>query len=457
MTRKSILEKLFSAPAEILEKGVELEQEIKEDIEKQEPVKEAKEYWNILGPGLTTGAADDDPSGIATYSQMGASRGFNLLWLSPLTFPLMGAIQEMCARIGLATGVGLATNIKRHFSKKALYFCVVLLLFANVFNIGADLGAMAKSTQLIYPKLNFSFLVFFFAVFSLGLQVFIPYKKYSKYLKYLSLVLLAYIFSAFAVHINWPDLFRHLVVPTISFNKEEIILICAAFGTTISPYLFFWQASQEVEEQILKGEKTEEIRKNLTTKEDIKKMRIDNWSGMLFSNMIMFFIIATCAAALFSNGITNIGTAADAALALRPFAGDFAFTLFAIGVVGIGLLAIPVLSGSASYALSESLGWKTGLYRKLKRATSFYGIIIIAMFLGIALNFVGIDPIKALIYAAVLNGVISPVMIYFIVRLSSAEEVMGQFKNKKIGNVIGWFSVVLLTFVSLGTIFFLFK
>ncbi len=454
--KKSILEKIFSMPAEVLEKSIELEEEIKDDIEKQKPVKEAKEYWKILGPGLVTGAADDDPSGIATYSQMGASRGFNLIWLSPLTFPLMGAIQEMCARIGLVTGVGLATNIKRHFSKKALYFCVALLLFANIFNIGADLGAMAKSMQLIYPQIGFSFLVFLFAVLSLGLQIFIPYKKYSKYLKYLSLVLLAYVFSAFAVHVNWPDLFRHLFVPTISFNKDEIILICAAFGTTISPYLFFWQSSQEVEEQILKGEKTEEIRKNSTTKEDIKKMRIDNWSGMLFSNLIMFFIIATCAAALFSNGITNIGTAADAALALRPFAGDFAFTLFAIGVVGIGLMAIPVLAGSASYALSESFGWKTGLYRKLKQATSFYGIIIIAMLLGIALNFIGLNPIKALIYAAVLNGITSPVMIYLIVKLSSREDVMGQFKNKKIGNIIGWFSVALLTVVSLGTIIFLF-
>ena len=455
--KKSILEKLFSAPAEVLEKTIELEKEIKQDIENQKPVMEAKEYWHILGPGLTTGAADDDPSGIATYSQMGASRGFNLLWLSPFTFPLMSVIQEMCARIGLVTGAGLATNIKRHFSKKALYFCVILLLFANVFNIGADLGAMAKSMQLIYPKFGFTFLVIFFAISSLALQVFIPYKKYSKYLKYLSLVLLAYVFSAFAVNINWPDLFRHLIIPTIHFNKDEIILICAAFGTTISPYLFFWQSSQEVEEDILKGKRTEKMRREQTTTDDIRKMRIDNWSGMLFSNLIMFFIIATCAAALFQNGITNIATAADAALALRPFAGDFAFALFAIGVIGIGLLAIPVLAGSASYALSESFGWRFGLYRKLKRATSFYGVIIVAMILGIILNFIGIDPIKALIYAAVLNGIISPVMLFFIVRLSSKEKVMGQFKNKRIGNIIGWFSVVLLIVVSITTIIFLFK
>ncbi len=455
--RKTILEKLFSAPAEVLERGVEVGKEIEHDIANEKPIKEAKEYWKILGPGLTTGAADDDPSGIATYSQMGASRGFGLLWLSLFTFPLMGAIQEMCARIGMVSGVGLATNIKRHFSKKALYFCVFLLLLANVFNIGADLGAMAKSLQLIYPKIGFTFLIFFFALGTLALQIFVPYKKYSKYLKYLSLVLLAYVFSAFAVHVNWGDVFRHIVVPTINFSKDEIILICAAFGTTISPYLFFWQTSQEVEEDILKGKKTEEMRREQTTRGDIKKMRIDNWSGMLFSNLIMFFIIVTCAAALFQNGITNIGTAADAALALRPFAGDFAFFIFALGVIGIGLLAIPVLAGSASYAMSETFGWKTGLYRKLKNATSFYGIIIVAMVLGIILNFIGLDPIKALIYAAVLNGITSPVMIYFIVKLSAKKELMGEYKNKRAGNIIGWFSVGLLFVVSLVTLIFIFK
>ena len=332
----------------------------------------------------------------------------------------------------------------------------MLLLAANVFNIGADLGAMAKGVQLIFPQIGFTFLVIGFAVLSLGLQIFIPYKKYSKYLKYLALILFAYVVSAFYVHINWSDVFSHLVIPTISFNRDEIILICAAFGTTISPYLFFWQTAQEVEEQIVKGERTEEKRKSMTTDMDIRKMRIDVWSGMFLSNLIMFFIIATCAAALFSNGVTNIGTAADAALALRPFAGNFAFGLFAIGILGVGLLAIPILAGSASYAISEAFNWKTGLYRKLKQATSFYGVIIIAMVLGIVLNFVGLDPIKALIYSAVLNGVISPIILFLIVRLGSNEEVMGRFKNKKIGNIIGWFTVILLAVVSIGTIIFLF-
>ena len=454
--KKTILEKLFSAPAEVLEKGIELEEEIKSDIEKQRPVKDAKEYWQMLGPGLTSGAADDDPSGIATYSQIGAAKGFNLLWLSLFTLPFMGVIQEMCARIGLTTGNGLAANIKKLYSKKVLYFCTMLLLFANVFNIGADLGAMAQATQLIFPKVGFVFLILVFAVLSLSLQIFIPYKRYSKYLKYLALVLFTYVFAAFAVKINWHDVFYHTVVPMIDFSKNEIILICAAFGTTISPYLFFWQSSQEVEEEILKGGKTEEQRKSLNNISEIRKMRVDVWSGMLLSNLIMFFIIATCAATLFQNGITNIGTAADAAQALRPFAGNFAFFLFAVGIVGTGLLAIPVLAGSVSYAMSESFGWKFGLYRKLKRATSFYGVIIVAMLLGIGLNFVGIDPIKALIYSAVLNGVISPIILFFIVRISSREDVMGEFKNKKTANILGWFITGLLAVVSVATIIFLF-
>ena len=455
--RKSILEKLISAPAEVLEKTVELEKEIKQDIKNQEPIKKANEYWHILGPGLTTGAADDDPSGIATYSQMGASKGFNLIWLSLFSFPFMGVIQEMCARIGLTTGVGLATNIKRVYSKKILYFCTVLLLFANVFNIGADLGAMAKGTQLIFPWLGFAFLVIGFAILTLILQIFIPYKRYSKYLKYLAFILFAYVFTAFSVKINWSDVLYHTVIPAIKFSKDEVILICAAFGTTISPYLFFWQTSQEVEEEILRGGKTEAIRRSKNTAEDIRKMRIDSWSGMFLSNLIMFFIIATCAATLFQNGIINIGTAADAALALKPFAGNFAFSLFAIGIIGVGLLAIPVLAGSASYAISETFGWKFGLYRKLKKATAFYGVIIVAMFLGIILNFIGIDPIKALIYSAVLNGIISPVILFFIVHISGREDIMGQFKNKKIANILGWFITGFLFIVSIVTIIFLFK
>lgn len=413
------------------------------------------EYWKILGPGLTTGAADDDPSGIATYSQVGASRGFGLIWLSLFSYPLMGTVQEMCARIGLATGVGLAANIKRHYSKKVLYLCALLLLFANVFNIGANLGAMAEGTQLLLPQINFALLVICFAIFSLGLQVFISYRGYSKYLKYLALVLLAYVFSALSVEMNWGEVLRHTIIPTINFSKDEIILICAALGTTISPYLFFWQTSQEVEEQILKGEKTEKQRREETSHKDIHNMRIDVWSGMFVSNLVMFFIIAASAATLFASGITNVTTASDAALALRPFAGNFAFMLFALGILGTGLLSIPVLAGSVSYAVSESFGWKNGLYRKWKEATAFYGVIIIAVVLGIILNFVGLDPIKTLIYSAVLNGIISPIILFLIVRISSREDIMGQFKNKKLSNIFGWLTVLVMFIVSLISIFFL--
>lgn len=450
--RKGLLEKIFSAPAEVLEKSVEVGSKIERDILEEKPIKAVNKYWKTLGPGLITGAADDDPSGIATYSQMGAQQGYGLIWLSLFSFPFMAVVQEMCARIGLATGVGLAANIKKYYSKKVLYLCTALLLFANVFNIGADLGAMAKGTQLIFPVLSFTFLVFLFAILSLLLQIFISYKKYAKYLKYLTFILFAYVVSAFSVKINWGEVLQNTIIPNFHFSKDVIILICAALGTTISPYLFFWQSSQEVEEQILQGEKTVEMRRAHTSNDDIKKMRIDVWSGMFISNLVMFFIIVACAATLYANGIMNISSAEEAARALRPFAGDFAYTLFALGILGTGLLAIPVLAGSASYAISESFGWKTGLFRKLKQATSFYGVIIVAMFLGLILNFVGFDPIKLLIYSAVFNGIISPFMLFFIVRLSGSGEVMGNFQNGRIASILGWICFILISFVGIGAI-----
>ena len=452
MSKKSLLEKVFSAPAEILEKGVEVGEGIQESLNEEKPLRAVKKYWSILGPGLVTGAADDDPSGIATYSQVGASQGFGLIWLSLFSFPLMLAVQEMCARIGLATGVGLASNIRTHYSKKVLYVCTTLLLFANVFNIGADLGAMAKATQILAPSISFTFLVFVFALVSLFLQVFIPYKKYSSYLKYLTFVLFAYVVSAFSVNINWVDVLHHTFIPHFSFSKDQVIILCAVLGTTISPYLFFWQTSQEVEEQVLHGEKTIEIRRSHTSVDDINNMRIDVSSGMFVSNLVMFFIIASCAATLYTNGITDIHTAEEAARALEPFAGKFASVLFSLGIIGTGMLAIPVLAGSASYAISESFGWKTGLYRKLKQAYSFYGVIIVAMILGITMNFIGLDPIKALIYSALLNGIISPFMIFFIVKLSSSREVMGDFKNNKFINIIGWFTFILISLVGAGAV-----
>jgi len=454
---KKVIEKILAAPADILGIGVKGLGKVEREIEKDLPIKKVKRYWKILGPGLTTGAADDDPSGIATYSQMGSSHGFGLLWLSVVSFPLMAVVEEMCARIGLVTGRGLAANIKRHFSKKMLYFSTLLLVFANVFNIGADLGAMAKATQLLVPNANFVFLIFLFAFSILLFEIFIPYKRYSAYLKYLTLALLAYVFSALLVDMPWSEVFSSAILPKIIFNKDEIILICAALGTTISPYLFFWQTSQEIEEEIEKGETTVKLRQANVNHKEIKDMRVDVWSGMLFSNIVMFFIILACGAVLFPNGITNITTAEEAAQALRPFAGDLSYFLFALGILGTGFLAIPVLAGSVSYAVSESLGFKFGLYRKLHEARAFYGVIIIAMLLGIAINFIGIPSMTALIYSAVLNGIISPILLYFIVKISSDSNVMGEYTNNRVQNIFGTIAVCLMGLVSLLTIYFLFQ
>jgi NRAMP (natural resistance-associated macrophage protein)-like metal ion transporter len=401
-------------------------------------IKKTKEYWHILGPGLTTGASDDDPSGIATYSQTGAQYGFQLLWLSIVTFPLMALVQEMCARIGMVTGRGLAGTIRTHFSKKVLYACTLLLFAANAFNIGADLGAMAKGAQLLRPSLNFPLLVIGFTLLSVGLQIFTPYAKYAKYLKWLAMVLLAYIASALLAHLHWGDVLKHAVVPSVSFTKDQLLLICAILGTTISPYLFFWQTSQEVEQEIMDGKTSVESRQDDCHPKSIHNMRIDVWSGMLLSNLVMFFIIAACGALLFSHGITNITSAAQAAEALRPFAGDSTYLLFATGIIGTGLLAIPVLAGASSYAFAESFKLHEGLYRKFKQAHAFYGVIILSMLIGLGLNFVGLDPIKALIYSAVFNGVVAPVVLVLIVLISSNKKIMGNWVNKRSTTWLGW-------------------
>lgn len=446
------IEKIVSAPAEVLDKTVNASGHL---INNQ-GVQKANSYWKNLGPGLTTGAADDDPSGIATYSQTGAQYGFQFLWLAGFTFPLMSVVQEMCARIGLATGRGLAGNIRIHFPRWVLYLCTALLFFANTLNIGANIGAMAKSTQLIFPNISFSTLVLLFAIVGLGLQIYVPYEKYAKYLKYLALILLSYVAVAFMVDMDWGQLAKSAVVPSFSFSRDQIFLVCAILGTTISPYLFFWQTSQEVEESILKGQTSLKLRQEAVTKKEIKLMRQDVWSGMFLSNIVMFFIIASCAVTLYQNGIHNIATAADAAAALRPIAGDYAYILFALGIIGTGMLAIPVLAGSASYAMSEAFGWKTGLYRKLKEANAFYGIIIIATLIGVALNFVGIDPIKALLYSAVVNGLVAPLILATIVIISRNKKIMGEQVNHPLITWVGIFVTGMMTVVGIATIFFSF-
>lgn len=430
--------------------------ESNKNIEKKESLlEEGEEYLEKLGPGIITGAADDDPSGIATYSQTGAQYGTSLLWLAAWTLPLMAMIQEMCARISLVTGQGLASNIKHAYSRKVLYICTAILFIANTLNIGADFGAMSKAVQLIIPSIPFSFLVVFIGVASLFMEVFIPYKKYAKYLKWLVISLFSYVVTGLIIHMDWSLLLRDGIIPQITFSKTQILLITGILGTTISPYLFFWQTSQEVEEQIAEGKTTAHSRRG-TNKAEIKNMRIDVWTGMFLSNMVMFFIIAVCANTLFINGITNINTASDAALALTPFAGSFATLLFALGIIGTGLLAIPVLAGSASYAISESFGWKEGLYRKLKEARAFYAVIAVSMIIGIAINFLGINPIKALIYSAIANGIVAPIIIVFIVHISSSHKIMGHFKNSLFTKIIGWAIVALMGVTAVAAIYSLF-
>lgn len=446
-------EKIVGAPADLLEKTLRTSKDVGESVSKQVHVQRARNYWKALGPGLTTGASDDDPAGIGTYSQTGAQYGNQLLWLAGFTFPLMAVVQEMCARIGLVTGRGLAANIRIHFPKWVLLSCTILLVIANTFNIGADIGAMAKSTQLIFPDFNFGTLVLTFALVSLALQIFTTYDKYAKYLKWLALVLLSYIFSTASIKgLDWGGILLSSVRPSLTFSKDQIFLICAILGTTISPYLFFWQTSQEVEEEILEGKTTLKLRQEETTDKEIKDMRLDVWSGMFLSNLVMFFIIAACSATLFANGITNIATADQAAQALKPLAGEMSYILFALGVIGTGMLAIPVLAGSASYALSESFGWKLGLYRKLKEANAFYGVIILATLIGVGMNFVGIDPIKGLIWSSVLNGLVAPPILILIVLMSRSKKIMGERINHPLTSVLGWIITTLMIFAGGATI-----
>lgn len=445
-------EKVVEGPAIALDKTVEASQKLTEAFSEHSHLQKARAYWARLGPGLTTGAADDDPSGITTYSQTGAAYGFQLLWLAGFTFPFMALVQEMCARIGLVTGRGLAANIRLYYPRWVIYVCTILLFIANTFNIGADLGAMAKASQLLFPQADFALLIIAFTVFSLALQIFTTYEKYARYLKWLALVLLSYVFAALTININWMQVLKGAIIPTITFSKDQILLITGILGTTISPYLFFWQTSQEVEEQILGGKTTLELRQEETTAKEVRDMRVDVWSGMFLSNLVMFAIIAACAGTLGAGGITNIASAAQAAEALRPIAGEEAYLLFALGIIGTGMLAVPVLAGSASYALSESFGWKHGLYRKLRQAYAFYGVIIISTLIGFSINFSGIDSIKALIYSAVANGLVAPVILVLIVLTSSNKKIMGKWSNGTLITYLAWFITALMVIAGIAAI-----
>lgn len=411
-----------------------------------------RKFLKSLGPGFITGASDDDPSGIGTYSQTGARFGYTQLWTVVVSFPLMVTIQEMCGRIGLVTGRGLSGVIKEHYSKKVLYFSVLLLVIANTVNIGADLGAMASSFQLVV-KVPFFLLLLAITTVTVLLEIFVPYKNYAKFLKYLTLSLFAYVATVFIVKQDWSEILRATLIPNISLTREYLLNIVAIFGTTISPYLFFWQADEEVEEEINQN-KLKEIgeKKPHVTKKDVKIMQMDTFIGMLFSNLVALFIIITTASTLSKNGITNIETAHEAAAALQPVAGDYAFLLFTIGIIGTGLLAVPILAGSASYAVSEAFNLKAGLEKKFYEAKTFYWIIVAATIVGIIVNFLPISPFKLLYYTAVLNGLCAPPLMILIMLISNNKKIMGSRTNNRWSNTIGWIATGIMGLCTVGLI-----
>jgi NRAMP (natural resistance-associated macrophage protein)-like metal ion transporter len=396
-----------------------------------------------LGPGLITGAADDDPSGIATYSQAGAQFGYGMLWSLFFTLPLMVGIQIVSARIGRVTGHGLAANIREHYPRWLLYGVVGLLLIANTINIAADLGAMAAALQLLIGGPPHLYLIAF-AVVSLVLQVFIPFPRYAPILKWLTLSLFAYVATVFVVNVPWGEVLLRTVIPAFKPSADYLLTLVAVFGTTISPYLFFWQASQEVEEQRA-GPGEEPLREAPEqAAQHLRRIKIDTYVGMGFSNAVAFFIMLTTAVTLHLHGITDIQTSAQAAEALRPIAGEFAFALFAAGIVGTGMLAVPVLAGSAAYAVAESFRWPIGLGLLLAQARGFYAIVTAATLVGVAFNFTGLDPVKALIWAAVINGVISVPIMAVMMLMAVRPEIMGRFTIKPRLRRLGWLATLVM-------------
>ncbi len=420
--------------------------------ESQKPI-DPKWHWlrslQILGPGLITGASDDDPSGIATYSQAGAQFGYNLGWTLLLSWPLMCAIQEISARIGRVTGRGIAGNLKHHYPPFVVSLLVILLVVANVINLGADMGAMGAALGLVIggPTLIY---VAGFGVVSVLLEVFVRYHRYVSVLKWLTLSLFAYVGVAFVVHVPWASVAFHLVAPDISLQPGYLTVVVAILGTTISPYLFFWQAQEEVEDTKEADGEIPLVRAPRQASRAFGRIRVDTYIGMALSNAVALFIVVTTAATLNAHHITNIQTSSQAALALRPIAGQFAFLVFALGIIGTGLLALPVLAGSAAYALGEAFGWHVGLARRFSRAKAFYGAIAAAAVIGGALNFVHLDPIKALFWSAVINGVTAVPIMAMIMRLASRQAVMGQFGLHWGLKTMGWLATAAMAAAAVG-------
>jgi NRAMP (natural resistance-associated macrophage protein)-like metal ion transporter len=395
-------------------------------------------FWKLLGPGLVTGASDDDPSGIATYSQAGAKLGLATLWTAIVAFPLMAAIQQMCARIGMVTQQGLTGNLKKHYSKSILYLMLIFSFPAIILNIGADIAGMGAVGNLLFPSINENYFSVFFTFLLLGLIIYLPYQKIASILKYLCIVMLVYFIVPFLYKQDLAAILRATFIPTIEFNKDFIAILVGILGTTISPYLFFWQASVEVEEM--------NVGKHLiVNKKIIREMEKDVDFGMSFSGFVMYFIILTTGTVLYSSGIHQIETVEQAAMALKPLAGDMAYLLFAIGIIGTGLIAIPVLSGSLSYIFTETFGWEKGLNKKFHEAKGFYFIIGLSLFLGLCLNYVGISPIDALIYTAILYGLTAPILIAIILHIANNKEVMGEHTNSLIVNILGIMALLIMT------------
>lgn len=423
-----------------------------------------RRLFSIVGPGVITGAADDDPSGIATYSQTGAQFGYGQLWMMVLMLPMMICVQEMCARIGLTKGKGIAGVLKDHYPRPVLFILVSLMLIANIINLGADLGAMAAAVRLLFP-LPFFALVIAFAGISLVLQIYSSYPIYCRYLKWLAISLFAYVLTAFVAPQDWGQVLRNTFVPHIELNFDFLMILVGLLGTTISPYLFFWQASQEVEEGMEAGRVSENPDEQPecgpvpgVTQRHLKTMRLDTIAGMTFSQVAAWFMMITAAGSLHTSGHLDIATAADAARALEPlvhgfpYSGTIAAAIFAIGIIGLGMLAVPTFAGSAAYALSETFGWRFGLTRRPLAAPQFYAVMLIATILGIAIDLLHINPMKALIYTAVINGVTAVPLILFVLLITRDQGIMGRFVNKAWTNAIGWVTLIAMTIASIAMI-----
>jgi NRAMP (natural resistance-associated macrophage protein)-like metal ion transporter len=413
---------------------------------KKKATSKTKKLLQFIGPGLVTGASDDDPSGIATYSQAGAAYGLSTLWTSIVAFPLMAGIQQMCAKIGIVTNNGLTGTLKRYYPKYILYIMLLFSFPAIIMNIGADIAGMGAVGNLLFPSIDANYFSVFFTLLLMGLIIYLPYQKMASILKYLCIVMLVYFIVPFLYHQDFNAIIKATFIPKIEFNKEFIGILVGILGTTISPYLFFWQASVEVEER-------KNNLKLVVNKKIVKAMEKDVDFGMGFSGFVMYFIILTTGTVLYNNGMHEINTVQDAANALKPLAGNLAYLLFSIGVIGTGLIAIPVLCGSLSYIFTETFGWNQGLDKKFHEAKAFYIIIAISLLLGLSMNYIGLSPIKALLYTAILYGLTAPVLIAIILHISNNKKIMGKYVNSLKLNILGILAFVIMSIAAIALIY----